>query len=329
MYFRADALPQYTWYDKLSDRRTYGGIANASLFGFFNRLTLQLSGSGSRDYTPYSTELLAQVLTESVGGLAGVEVQVTQHFSIFGKGEVQKVRFDPQGQQPTVDVTLNDRSEKAVRGGVRYRLTREWNVSVAVDQTWSDFVQSPETRNNESRAYLLGVLYERPSFYVAVSGGYREGKPKDRSSFPKYSTPTGSFFVSYFPIRWLELQAYGRRMVSYSISESVPYYFENQFGGGVNFQPIERLLLRGYAQTGPNQYPESVVVGGTPVRRRDERTLYGGGLSVIVARTTALAQPVVLTGLVTRIDTKSNVSLLDNSATRFTIGLSFSGELSR
>ena len=190
-------------------------------------------------------------------------------------------------------------------------------------------MQSPETRNNKSRAYLLGVHYERPSFYVAISGGYREGKPRDRSSFPEYATPTGSFFVSYFPIRWLELQTYGRRVVAYSISAVVPYYFENQIGGGVNFQPIERLLLRGYATTGPNQYPKPELVGGTPVKRRDERTLYGGGLSVILDRSAVMGQPIVLTGLVTRFDTKSNISADDRSVTRFTVALSFSGELSR
>ena len=323
IYFRAEALPQYTWYDKLSDRRTYGGVANASLYGFFNRMTLELSGYGSRDFTPYSTELLSQVLTKSVGGRAGAEVQVTRSFSIFGRGEVQKVRYDSRGQLPTFDVTVNDRTDSAVRGGVRLRLTREWNVSAAVEQTWSDFVAIPETRNNESRAYLLGVNFGRPKFYVALSGGYREGKPRDRSSFPAYSTPTGSFFVSYFPIRWLELQTYGRRVVSYSTSASVPYFFENQIGGGVNFQPIERLLIRGYASTGPNQYPRPELIGETTVKRRDERTLYGGGLSFIVTR------PVVLTGLVTRIRTTSNISADDRSVTRFTVGLSLNGELSR
>ena len=193
-------------------------------------------------------------------------------------------------------------------------------MSAAVEQTWSDFVESPETRNNESRAYLLGANYQRPKFYVALSGGYREGRARDGSNFPAYSTPTGSFFVSYFPIRWLELRSYGRRVVSYSISEAVPYYFENQFGGGMNFQPFARLLLRGYAQGGPNQYPD---------KSRAQMTLYGGGFSAIVTNSTVLGQPAVLTGLVTRIDTKSANSSFDRSVTRFTVGVSFSGEFSR
>ena len=320
VYVRAEALPQYTWYDKLSSRRTYGGVADASVYGFFNRMTVQLSGTGSQDFSLYSTELLARVLTKSADGLAAFDLLVSQGIAVFGKGEIRKTQYDSQGQLPIFDVALNNRTDSAVRGGIRFRLTAESNVSAAVEQTWSDFAESPETRNNESRAYLLGANYQRPKFYVALSGGYREGRARDGSTFPAYSTPTGSFFLSYFPIRWLELQAHGRRVVSYSISEFVPYYFENQFGGGMNIQPFARLLLRGYAQGGPNQYPD---------KSRAQMTLYGGGFSAIVTNSTVLGQPAVLTGLVTRIDTKSANSSFDRSVTRFTIGVSFSGEFSR
>ena len=230
MYVRADALPQYTWYDKLAERRSFGGVGNASLFGFFNRMTLQLTGSGEQDFTLYSSELLARVLTKTVGGSAGVEVQLSGPFSLFGRGVVQKVRYDSQGQ--LFDVAINDRTDAAVRGGVRYRLSQRWSVSTAVEQTWSKFEEDPGDRNNESRAYLLGVHYESSNFFVALSGGYREGRPRDDSTFPSYSTGTGSFFVSYTVNRWLELQGYGRRGVAYSISAGEPYYFENRIGGG-------------------------------------------------------------------------------------------------
>ncbi len=322
MYFRADALPQYTWYDKLADRRTFGGVANASLYGFFNRMTLQLSGSGSQDFHLYSTELQSQVLTKTVSGLASAEVEVSRPISVFASGQVQRVRYDPQGQLAAFDLTINNRIDEAARGGVRYRISRQWNVSAVYEATRSDFELAPETRDNESRAYLMGVQYAGPRFYANLSGGYRRGTPRD-SSFPAYSTPTGSFFASLFVNRWLELQAYGHRTVTYSLTASNPYFFENQIGGGVNVQPLQRVLVRAYAQTGPNQYPESVVAGSRVVERRDERTLYGGGLSVIVSR------PVVLTGLVTRSVTHSDISVNDLAVTRFTVGLSFSGEFSR
>jgi len=324
MYFRADALPQYTWYDKVSERRSFGGVANASLFGFFNHMTLQLTGYGSKDFGLYSTEFLSRVRSRTVGGLGAAEIQLTGPISLFGKGEVQRVRYDTVGQLPVFDVTINNRTDTEARGGIRYRVNPEWSVSTAYEQTWSDFDRDPEARNNLSRAYLVGFQYNRPRFYVNLSGGYREGRPRDASTFLPYSTGTGSFFASFAVSRLLELQAYGRRVVTYSITTTDPYYFENQFGGGVNIQPLSRVQLRGYAQAGPLEYPDTVLVDGNPVKRRDQRRLYGGGLSV------TLSNQAILTGLVTRITTSSNVaSSTVTSGTRYTVNVSLYGELTR
>jgi len=319
MYFRVDALPQYTWYDKLTARRTFGGIANASLYGFFNHMTLELNGYGSQDFQVYSTELSSRVLTKTAGGVGNVEVQISPAVSAFGRGEVQRVRYDDAGQ--VVEVSSTDHTDTAARGGVRYRISPDWSVSAAYEHTWTDFVNDPELRNNESQAYLMGLNYNRPRFFFGVSGGWREGRPKDGSSFIPYGTPTGSFFASFYATRWLEIQANGKRGVSYSVTESETYFIENQIGGGINIQPAARVLLKGYASTGPNQYPRSP---GDPAGRRDERTLFGGGLSVL------LTDRAVLTGLITRIDTVSSSSAVGDSAvTRYTLGVSLSGELAR
>jgi hypothetical protein len=320
MYFRADALPQYTWYDKVTDRRTFGGIANASLFGFFNHMTVQLTGYGAKDFGVYSTEFVSRVLSTTVGGNGAVEVQITPALSVFGRGEAQRIRYDNAGQ--VVDVTINDRTETAARGGVRYRISEDWSVSSAYEQTWSDFDKVPQQRNNQSRAYLLGVQFGRPRFFVNVSGGYREGRPMDDSAFPPYSTPTGTFFASFYATRWLEIQAYGKRGVVYSIESSDPYFITNQIGGGLNIQPLDRVLVKGFATTGPNQYP---LVPGETTERRDERTIFGGGVSVRVT------ERGVVTGLVTRDETKttSSSTLVNPAVTRFTLTVSLSGELVR
>ncbi len=174
---------------------------------------------------------------------------------MFGRGEYETVRYNNEGQLPGFDGTVNDRDDSAARGGVRYRITSQWDVAAVFEQTWSDFVQSPGTRNNQSRAYLLAVNYNRPRFYANATGGFREGRPTDGSTFPPYDTGTGSFFLSYFPIQILEVQGYGHRRVVYSVSGGDPYYFEERIGGGLNIQVIRPVLLRGYAEVGPNEYP--------------------------------------------------------------------------
>lgn len=323
VYLRGEALPQYTWYDKVSDRRGFGGLYDASLFGFFNRMTLQLSAADSEAFYTYSTEVLTKARTRIQDGSGGVEVELWRRFSIFGRAEIERFRYSTEGQLPGERLDLNDRTDSAVRGGPRYLLSPEWSVSAAVEQTWSDFVRSGETRDNQSRAYLLGVQYSRPRFFLNLSGGYRRGTERDGSTFPAYSTGTGSFFASFFPIRWLELQGFGRRRVSYSLSTSNPYYFENRIGGALNLQVLDRVLLRGYGEVGPNSYPIAEIQNGSEVHRRDQARIYGGGASVILVR------PLVLTGLVTRNEYDSNFAVNSRTVTRFTVNVSFTGEFVR
>jgi len=323
IYLRASALPEYTWYDKLEDRRGWGGLYEASLYGFFNRMTTQLRAFDLETFQQYSSEVPTKVLTRSQDGSAGFEIEILKRLAFFAKAEGMRIRYSTEGRLPGQPVQANDRTDTSVRGGPRYYLSPDWSISAAVEQTWSDFVYLPGTRDNQSRAYLLGVQYTRPRLYFNLSGGYRTGDPRDLSLFPSYSTGTGSFFASFFALRWLEFQAYGHRNVQYSLTAGNPYYFENRIGGQINLEVLGRVLLRGYGETGPNQYPVGQVENGTVVHRRDQITLFGGGASMIVF------PPVVLTGLVTRTEYGSNTPGNDRTITRFTITMAFNGEFVR
>ena len=48
---RADAFPQYTWYKELTERDHFGGRYDGSLYGFFNRMTVELFGRLLRSST--------------------------------------------------------------------------------------------------------------------------------------------------------------------------------------------------------------------------------------------------------------------------------------
>jgi hypothetical protein len=323
IYLRGSALPEYTWYDKLEERRGFGGLYEASLYAFFNRMTVQLRGYDQETFVQYSSEVPTKVLTRIQDGSGGFEINLLNKLAFFAKAEGQRSRYSTEGQIPGDPVNLNDRTDTSVRGGPRYYVTPDWSISAAVEQTWSDFVNQPLLRDNQSRAYLLGVQYVRPRLFFNLSGGYRTGDPRDGSIYPSYSTGTGSFFASFFALRWLEFQAYGRRRVQYSLSQDNPYYFENRIGGGINLEVLDRVLLRGYGETGPNQYPIGQVNNGVVTHRRDQVTLFGGGASTIIVR------PVVLTGLVTRTEYAGNVPGNDRTITRFTITMAFNGELVR
>jgi hypothetical protein len=323
IYLRGSALPEYTWYDKLEERRGWGGLYEAALLGFFNRMTTQLRAYDQEQFQLYSSEIPTKVFTHTQDASASFEIEILKRLALFAKVEGMRSRYSTDGQLPTDPVNLNNRTDTSVRGGPRYYFSPDWSISAAVEQTWGDFVNDPQTRDNQSRAYLLGVQYVRPRLYFSLSGGYRTGDPRDNSTFPSYSTGTGSFFASFYAARWFEVQAYGHRNVQYSLTSENPYYFENRIGGAINLEVLGRVLLRGYGETGPNQYPVGQVNDGVVTHRRDQVTTFGGGASMIVVN------PVVLTALVTRNEYNSNFPGGDRTITRFTINISFSGEFVR
>jgi len=324
---RADAFPQYTWYHELNERDQFGGRYNGSLYGFFNRMTVEATGGYFQQYQQYSTELDTYVFQGSVQAGVKVDVDLTSRLSLFAAGGYQDVNYQqiegPPGQE--IRVPVNDRTDWGVRGGLRYEISPAWNVGVAGEGTRADFKANPELRNNTSTAALMSVAYNRPRLFINLIGGWREGRGIDSNFFPNYSTGVGSFFASFFPISWLELQLYGHRSVNYSITALNPYYFENRIGGRINIQLGPRILVSGYGLTGPNNYPraEPVVVDGELVKRRDESESYGGGFSIIVYR------PIVLTGRATHTTHDSNIPTNNRSYTRYTMMISFSGTFER
>jgi hypothetical protein len=254
-----------------------------------------------------------------------VELKLTSHLYLLTSGFVQQIRYTQPGAplEEQAAVRLNNRTDAAVRGGFQYRFSDQWDVGAVLEGTQSDFQLVPESRNNRTTGYLLTLGYNQPRFYVNLTGGYREGRAYGGSTFPSFATPTGSFFVSFFPIRLLEIKAEGHRRIDYNVtSVSQPYYFENRFGGGVNVQVLPRVLLRGYALEGPNTYPLEAPGGGTLTRREDVLT-YGGGVSIQVVG------KLVLSGSFTRNVYTSNVVASNRSYNQFIANVSFSGEFQR
>jgi len=326
IYVQGQALPEYTWYRELSNRRTFGGLYRGSLFGFFNRLSFEADGSFSKSFGFLTSETETRIIQVAKHGSANLELEFSRALSFFAGAEALRVRNQSAGELPAspVDITGLDRDEGAARGGIRYRISPRWDVSAAVEGTRSEFVERPQEANNQSVAYLIGIHYARPRLFVNLSGGYRKGRPYNGSTFPEYKTPTGSYFVSYFLVRSLEVQAFGRRGISYGRRSPIPTYFiESRNGGGLNLQVHPRLLLRGYGEYGTNDYPVSELLGEVFVKHRDKASTVGGGFSALIYR------KIVLTGLVNQSKYDSLFPGLTRTVVRFATSLSFEGELAR
>jgi hypothetical protein len=324
LFLKGEALPGYVWYRELSERRTVIGTYQSTLLALFNRISAELTASRSESFAYFSSETDTRVLGDTRRAGGKLEIEVTPVVSLFAGTVAQRQRYERGGDEPEdfVDVTGQDRDEAAARGGLRLRFSESFDLSAAVEGTRTEFDRLAE-RDNESVAYLAGIHYDRPRFFLNVVGGYREGRAHNDSLFPEYRTATGSYFASYFLTPKVELRVYGKRQVAYSTFGGSTYFFETRNGGGLNFEVLRRLLLRGYAEFGENDYPLATPVGEDRVERKDDVTTYGGGFSLRLLRNA------VLTASADRSDYSSNSPVLDRSIVRFSTSISFQGEFTR
>ena len=319
---RADLLPTYIWYAHEVERRAFGGQAAGSFLAFFNHLTFVGSGYAARSDSVVSTEVLAIQRDDVRGARSDLDVAIFRRLSIVGNGEWQRHRYSAGGAvAPVSDYAINDRTESAARAGLRYRFSDTVDVSAGVEETWTDFENTPLERDNESRAAVVGVHVEKPRLIVNLSGAYRRGEARNGSTFPAYEEPTGSGYVSITVVRPLDVELTGRRRISYSLGSSPPYYLETRWGGGLRIRIGSRVTLHPTAERGTNRY--TVGDGPDPAGRVDDATVYGGSVEI------ALGANLTLGTSWTRSRYDSNVDANDRSYSGFGVTLTVGRNLLR
>src|ERR1039458_9860466 len=137
MALQGTAAPEYTWYEKLVERRNLGGAYSASLLGLFNRMTLEGSGGTLSQVTLINSESEQAAIETRTNGLARVEVDVLQYVSVFGGVDAVKTRYNDSGftEGNVNSVGLLDRTEWAWRGGIRYRFSGQVGIGAQVEKT--------------------------------------------------------------------------------------------------------------------------------------------------------------------------------------------------
>jgi hypothetical protein len=325
-FLRLEGVPEYTWYAHSVSRRQWGGRAEAALLAFFNHVSVEVAGRFSEDPTAVlSSEIPGLVTRNRKGVLANVELDVTRRISVFGGVEIVRERVSGGAGVPEdlLDVSTYDRTDGAARAGLRYRISPEWNVSLAAEGTQSRFVITPELRDNRSLAPLFGLHYDNTRFFASLYAGYRIGRSLDGSSFPPFETPTGSAFLSYYLTQRIELRAFGSRRLVYGTSADDPYYLESRAGGGVSLRVLSRLTVRGSGSAGTNDYSLAGGPAGPNQGRVDNVETYGGGMIFEAGRGVAVTAEAVWTR------TTSPSFGTDRTVFAVWTGLSFGMEYSR
>ncbi|MFN2386423.1 MAG: hypothetical protein ABR576_09085 [Thermoanaerobaculia bacterium] len=327
VYLHGTALPRYIWYAELEERRRWTGAGDAALIGFFNRVSLEVGARGSRTYGLLSAENPIQTLDDLRQAFVRAEVEISNRILLFGRGELLERRHSLEEEVPDVDLEnarVLDRDIEFAQAGIRFLVWRSLELSVIGEQTRTEFLASPE-RDNETEAVNVGLRFNRPRLFINLIGGYRNVRPTGEPPlFSDLSTATGSYFVSFFLLRPVELQAYGHRRLGYGLTRINPYYLETLNGGAVQLRIRNRFILRGFGEYTDVDYPVNLQLpeGGTP-GRRDSVTTFGGGISMRVFR------DISLTAQISESEYRSRAPVETTTIQRITTGLSFGGEFSR
>jgi hypothetical protein len=319
-YLLGRALPEYTWYSKVTNRRAFGGTYGGSYVALFNRLSLEAGAQTANQIAPVSSEVEQSIPGTRDEIYARAEIEIFRRFSLFGSARRQGQRYDTSDEQLPALAGRLERDEDLVRAGVRYKWRSWLDFSAAVEEGGTEFV-SALNRDNDTRAVLFGIHYDRPRVFLSVSAGQREGRPRGTDSiFPAFTTTTGSYYLEYQLGAPPRLDVYGHRNVRYSLTDASPYFFENRNGAGLTIPIGTRFGVRLLGELGSNDYP--VVAGQTTPKRTDSVTLIGTGVAVRLYRKTYLS----VVASETRYD--SNLDF-DRSILRVTTLISLRGQAFR
>jgi hypothetical protein len=320
-FVRATVLPAYTWYATLQERRFFGGNYGGSFLLFANRLSIQGGGGYSREDVLYSTENQQRVIQNLWTAGLGVEYRLLTRLSVYAGGRFQSFQYTgPGAPEALYSPSTTDRSTYLVRAELRYQLVEDLTVAAGAEETQALFVYTPDQYDNRTRAIIGSVYWDRPRYFIHFFGGYRDGYAIHGSTIPPFSGFTGGGYASYSILRWLQVNGFGGRTLSYGTGS--PYYVVTRYGGSLGLNIGWRMKLQGFGALGNDSYSTPTVEpDGQLVYRKDDVTTYGGGLQLLI---TSRLQ---LSFLATESRYNSNLPQYDRSFFRWFVSLGFGGNL--
>ncbi len=312
------ALPEYVWWRDLADRRGWNGRGGAGLFGYFNRVTLEVQAGASRQQQYPSSEIEVPVNVEDRRGEALLEVRVVGRLSLFGRGSVDRWRYNQRGVVGPLGQELLglERDETRAGGGVRLHFSERFSVGLGVEQVTNDFTNPERDHSNSGSAPLLEVNFQGAHVRAAVSAVALDLKPEGASQFVAYTGTNGQFQLGWRPGGKVEFVVYGSRNLVYSVFTETPYYIDERTGFSVQAPLGWRSTASAFVEAGRDRY---VATPGTGPAPTDDLRGYGATLSFKLGRSVSL----VVGGW--RTDYTTDLGLYDRSITQVQTTLQFAG----
>lgn len=316
IFLRFNALPSYFWYDEFEERRHFGGRYGGDILMLFNRLSIEAGAARKDDVAAISSEIERPIRQIEDRRYARAEVELLRRLSVFGRAETLSPKFDSANDDDLL-VELLDRDDSVVAGGIRYRFRSYFDVSVAAEETTSEFERDP-TRDFDTRGMMIGVHYDRPRTFINLSAGQRTAEVPGRGI--EAEETTGSYYLARRVGSRSELQFFGRRHLVPALYLENPFFLESRNGVALELKTGSRASIRFSAENGENDYPQPVQIGSEAVQRFDDVVAYAARLQV------RLFSRVTFQLNASQTEYDSNIVGADRSVLRYTTGISFLGD---
>lgn len=270
---------EHVYWNDLDDRSRTGGRAGAALFGFYNRLQLEI-GAGFEESERFATEELPQrVPFRNEHARAAATLEVSRKIDLWARAAAtESTSLADELDDPRVpDFGRLDREETVIQGGVAWSPTEKVRVGLGAERSEVEFASGALDLSNEgtSPVAVLELLGNRIDLRLEVSR--RELEPVAGSAFAPFESETGSLRADLDLSERLDLQLYGRRGLVYSLEPGYGYFTDLRTGVNVRVPFGRRLGLSLFAETGKNDYAD----GGPGVPdRSDDVTGFGADLAL-------------------------------------------------
>lgn len=282
LFWTVHALPEYSWWAREHDRNRLNGRYGAGLFGFFNRVTLEMSARRQEQLGVVSAEQPQEVNSRRDIFTLATETRLGFATSVFAEATETRIRNVLNRAELAAAGGLRglDRNEGRLRGGLRYRPRERWTLGAGVEWTESDSTDTARDLSSRGTAPLVEVVYSGPKFWTSANAELRSLRARPGSEFKNTDTETYSVQLGVDGNR-LSPAVYARRSLSLSVSENYSHYTTDTFGASVAMTLGYRTQLRAFGELGTADF--AALDPAVPARM-DDITSYGIDLNVRLSR---------------------------------------------
>ncbi|MBW8875443.1 MAG: hypothetical protein JF614_10820 [Acidobacteria bacterium] len=268
-------LPEYVWWHRQSERRRLNGRYQLGLHGFFNRLTLEATAGREQRLQIVTPEVPVLASARADGGEVLAEVEVTHAvFAFTSFAATQQTHLVDTNRDPLIQsLTLLNRRERVLRGGLRWQPRPQWSVALGAEGSRADFERTALPRSNSGTSPLLQIRFRGHDLSFDGEVADRSLNARRGADFVPFHKVTGSAAVLLGTASRLRGSVYGSRNLIYSLATGYAYLQDDRVGMSLIVDLGFHTGGRVFAETGRNEY--TAFAPGIP--RRDDNVSSLGG----------------------------------------------------